>query len=409
MSRKLYDFVIVGGGVVGLTVAYELRLRHPGASILVLEKELELGRHSSGRNSGVLHSGIYYKPGTLKAKMCAQGQREWISYCSEHHLPISPLGKVIVPTSIADGVSLGILCDNASANGVKYHVIDRSELGKVEPDADTATNHALYLPHTPVIDPLVIMHHLGEQVKQKGIDIERNLVRINKGKAQARVQFEDGEYWSDLDYGHLINCAGLHADVIANGMDHCRDYNLDMIPVKGYYYKLSKGSGIHLQHLLYPVPNLEMPFLGVHFTNNVYGDTYVGPSAIPVFGRECYNGIMGDPLEAGRILMRLAMMFVKNKQNFRKYAYEEGGKFLKSNFAAHAQKMVPKLRPRHLLTSHKCGIRPQLVNTKTGEMVMDMLVVSEKRHTHVLNAISPAFTCAWPFARFVVDKVTSNG
>lgn len=393
-----YDFVIIGGGIIGLTVAHELRRRNKKASILLLEKETKFGLHSSGRNSGVLHSGIYYSPGTLKAQMCSQGAKEMEQFCTKHHLPINRIGKIILPTQKTDSLLMHTLCCNGNANGVSFHIINSTELKKLEPEANSITGKALYVPQTSVIDPLSILkqlvrecHDVDFQVGSR-LSFMKNVVKIYQ------------KQWKRIYYGTLINCAGLYADKVAYQLGY--HHQFDILPIKGCYYKLDKTSGIKINHLIYPVPDLNMPFLGVHFTSAVNGVVYIGPTAIPALARENYKWLDDVNLkDTTRILYLLVLQFLRNKQNFRQFAITEGSKIFKSCFVRHAQKLIPNIDTKHLLSCDKVGIRPQLVNSTTGELLMDMLVVKQDRNLHVLNAISPAFTCSFPFARFVVEKL----
>lgn len=393
------DFVVIGAGVVGLTIALEIRRRQPGASILVLEKEPRPGLHSSGRNSGVLHSGIYYPAGSLKARLCGQGAVEMAAYCQANGLPVKRLGKVLVPIRVADAPQLDLLEQRGASNGVEVRRLDRTALREIEPEAGSATGEALFVPTTAVVDSAAVMGQLVKDVLAAGIELRcaGNLGRVD---ADRRELEWGGER---LAYGHAVNTAGLHADRVAHRFGVGRRYT--MVPFKGIYWRLDPSSGIRLNHLLYPVPDLRVPFLGIHTTTAINGNVYVGPTAVPAFGRENYHGLTGVNLgDAALIAAHLARMVMSGRQGFRRLAWQEGLRYLKPRFATAARGLLPRLRDRDLLPSDKVGIRAQLFDRSAGLLVNDFLVESGTNSTHVLNAVSPAFTSAFPLARLVCDN-----
>lgn len=396
---QTFDFLIVGAGIIGLAMARELRIRHPGASIAVLEKEDSIGKHASGRNSGVLHSGIYYKEGSLKAKVCAEGAREMAAYCKERGLPLLQIGKVILPVSMEDRPQLDLLYQRAKANGARIEIIDKEQLREIEPAAHSALGKAIYAPETSVIEPRSILDSLSKELKKDRIQIIYNTSVRTINKYKKTVASGTTVY----HYGHLINTAGIFADKIAEAFDVGRKYV--MVPFKGLYYDLSPMSALQINHLIYPVPDLNVPFLGVHFTKSVTGKVYVGPTAIPALGRENYSGVDGmDLSETARNLLRMGRLYFSNQQGFRRYAHEEATRFIKKYFVQAACNLVPDLVSSDLVPSKKVGIRAQLLDTKQNELVSDFLVEREENSTHILNAVSPAFTSAFSFSRLVVDQ-----
>jgi L-2-hydroxyglutarate oxidase len=365
---------------------------------VVLEKESTIGLHASGRNSGVLHSGIYYDAGTTKAKICAQGGRELADYCVEHGLPISRCGKVIVPGGDGEDSQLDLLLERAKANGARAEVIDERQLATVEPEAKARTGRALYCPDTAVVDPKAILGHLHRALVSEG-------VQVMVGHAADRVDMRNGTVASGdetISFGHLFNAAGLHADRFAHACGAGLRYAI--LPFKGRYYRLLPESGLRVRGLIYPVPDLRVPFLGIHFTRRVSGEVDVGPSAAPALGRENYGGVRGIRLgEGARIMSSIARQYWRNEQGFRRFAHGEALRSIRSRFVAGAQVLVPRLRREHLAADGKVGIRAQLLDRKGHRLVMDFVVEGGERSTHVLNAVSPAFTSAFPFARMVVD------
>jgi L-2-hydroxyglutarate oxidase LhgO len=397
------DFVVIGAGVVGLTIANELKRREPGARVVVLEKEDRPGRHTSGRNSGVLHSGIYYPAGSLKTRVCGQGAREMAEFCLDRGLPMRRIGKILVPTRDADGPQLNVIADRAAANSVEVERLDAAGLARLEPEARSATGTALFVPSTAVVDPAAVMAALTRQASEAGIE-------ILCGGALGPVDADRRELsWSGqrLSYGHAVNAAGLHADRVAHRFGAGRRYSL--LPFKGIYWKLDPASGIRVDHLIYPVPDLRVPFLGIHTTTSTEGDVYLGPTAIPAFGRESYHGLEAvAPGEFLRIAHLLARQFIGGRDGFRRLAWQEGGRFSKARFAKAARELLPRLRAEHLMACGKVGIRAQMVDRREGRLVTDFLVEAGPASTHMLNAISPAFTSAFPLARLVCDNISGS-
>jgi L-2-hydroxyglutarate oxidase LhgO len=399
MTNHTADVVIVGAGIVGLSVARELQQRYPDLRITLLDKEPTLAKHASGRNSGVLHSGIYYPEGSLKARVCRQGAELMRTYCKERGLPLDECGKIILPVRPGDEAQLDLLYHRGQGNGVPVERIDAQQLKDLEPHTHTLTGSALWVHSTAAYDPKAILVELHRELMAAGVRIclGQPVTSIDPAKATLKA----GGY--TVQYGHLINTAGLQADHIAQPFGVGRDYTV--LPFKGLYYQLDPASGLTFSRHVYPVPDLNMPFLGVHFTKSVSGTIYMGPTAVPAFGRENYRGVQGlDLAETPQILWHLAELYLRNPQGFRQFAHEEGGRYFKTLFAKAAQALVPAIRPEHLLPSEKVGIRPQFLNTQTHSLVMDFLVERGERSTHILNAISPAYTGAFAFAQFVLDN-----
>jgi L-2-hydroxyglutarate oxidase len=392
------DFLIIGAGIVGLTIALELKRRHPGASVLVLEKEPEPGRHSSGRNSGVLHSGIYYPPGSLKAQVCGQGCLEMIAYCEERGLPIDRIGKVLVPVREEDGPQLDVLEQRGAANGVATERLDSKRLAAIEPEARSATGEALFVPITSVVSSAAVFASVLADAQAAGIELicGGSLASVD---GEARSLVFGGER---IDYGHAVNTAGLHADSVAQRFGVGREYTL--LPFKGIYWKLDPAAGLRINHLIYPVPDLRVPFLGVHTTTAIDGTVYIGPTAVPAFGRENYRGRQDvAPRELARILGLIAGQYASGRDGFRRLAWQEGRRYFRRWFAEAGRALLPRLQPEHLLPCDKVGIRAQMLDRRTGRLVTDFVVEQGPSSTHVINAISPAFTSAFPLARHVCD------
>jgi len=279
------EILVVGGGIIGLTVAREL-VAQGRDGIVILEKEPELGLHASGRNSGVLHAGIYYAPDTMKARSCLAGNRLMRAYCKERGLPILESGKVVVARDESELPALQELHRRATANGARVELVDEAQLAEIEPLGRTA-GRALFSRDTAIVDPKAVLASLRAELEASG-RVRILTGRAFTGLAAARVAATTG---GPVAYGRLVNAAGAHCDRVARHFGLARDYRL--IPFKGIYRKLRPGASFQVNGNIYPVPDIRNPFLGVHFTRSVHGDVYVGPTAIPAFGRENYGVLSG--------------------------------------------------------------------------------------------------------------------
>lgn len=393
------DYVIFGAGIVGLTIARELKRRQPSLKVVLAEKELMPGLHSSGRNSGVLHSGIYYPPDSLKAKLCREGALEMAQYHEANHLRLDRMGKILVTTCTDDAPQLELLAQRAKLNGVQTEALDTQSLKELEPEARSATGKALWVPTTAVGSPAEVMKTIVGEVKSLGVDLRCSAKIVWAKPSQKMVGLKDGE---TVCYGHAINASGLHADSLAHLFGIGERYTL--LPFKGIYWRLDPSSGIRIRHLIYPVPDLRVPFLGVHTTTTTDGSTYLGPTAVPAFGRENYYGLNGVSVsELARISRLLLKQYASGKDGFRRLAVQEGRRYFKPWFVEAARVILPRLHPEHLLPTDKVGIRAQMLDRQTGRLVTDFLVERGPFSTHILNAISPAWTSAFPFARYICD------
>lgn len=365
------DYLVVGAGVIGLAVARELKLRAPASSVLVIEKEPDLARHASGRNSGVLHAGFYYTADSLKAKLTQQGNQEWKALLKERGVPVLECGKLVVAASDDDLPGLDELLRRAAVNGVPL---------------ERHGDRALWSPTTAVVDPVAACRALAD-----GLEIRYN------------EPFDPTRHTA----GHVINCAGLYADRVARHFGVGRDYTL--LPFKGVYLKAGNPSPVRFETNIYPVPNLANPFLGTHVTLLPGGGAKLGPTAIPALWREQYGGLNGFRFsELLAIAWLQARLWLRNDFQFRRLAREEIRKYRPDYLRAVTARLVPGIDLSSFDTWSTPGIRAQLVAKKTMTLVQDFLIEGDHRSTHVLNAVSPAFTCALPFARLVVDRINSG-
>lgn len=390
---RQFDFVIGGAGITGLCIATELQRRKAG-SILILEKEPALGLHASGRNSGILHAGVYYPPETLKARLCLSGNRFWKQFCHEHRLPLMDTGKVIVCHTEGQLPSIQLLADRAKKNGASVEIIDEAQLAQIEPHAWTF-GKALWVKDTATVDPKRILHELETRLTDAGVLIERGVEVLGPaGKRELRTSA------GQVGCGVFINAAGAHAEQIAVRFGLAK--HLRLMPFRGSYRQLAPDRRHLVRGNIYPLPDLENPFLGVHFSRSTTGEVYVGPTAAPVFGREQYGRLPPLSGEMLRLLWWNARLLITNRA-FRANARAEIRRYGRG-FFREASRLIPQLRPGDLVPSKKRGIRPQLVDTRSGLLVMDFMVEQAEWSLHVLNAVSPAFTSAPAFAQFLVDE-----
>lgn len=395
MLPERVELLIVGGGIIGLTLARELLSRGRG-DILIVEKEEALGKHASGRNSGVLHAGIYYAPDSLKAKSCLGGNRLMKAFCRDRNLPLHEGGKVIVARTEAELPTLEELHRRATANGARVRFVDERELASLEPMARTV-GKALHSLDTAVVDPKQVLAALRAELEASG------RVRIVTGCRFLAREGLDAARTSlgTIRFGRLVNAAGAWCDVVAGAFGVGGEYRL--IPFKGIYRKLRPGASYVVNGNIYPVPDIRNPFLGVHFTRSAAGDVYVGPTAIPAFGRENYRGLEGTGADGVRILLEDAVLFFTNAK-FRSVALTEPRKYLAPFFHRDAARLVNRYEPALFGAADKVGIRPQLVDWRTKELMMDFIVLAVDGTVHVMNPISPAFTSSMFLAKQLADE-----
>ncbi len=390
------EIVICGAGIVGLTLAREL-VRRGHSDILILDKEPDIGRHASGRNSGVLHAGIYYAPGSLRARSCLEGNRLMQDYCREHGLPLEQNGKVIVARDESELPGLRALFERAQQNGAQVELIDERRLAEIEPLAKTA-GQALHSPRTAVVDPKAVLASLRRELTDSGkvsfLFLARFLRRLGPRLAETTA--------GRVGYGFFVNAAGAYADRVAHAFGLGLPYRL--VPFKGVYRKLTGPRADLVRGSIYPLPDPRNPFLGVHFTRGVHGGVYLGPTAIPALGRENYGILAGIDAEAPSILWRDAVLFAKNPK-FRSVALDEPRKYFARRFFEDARRLVRELEPADVVPSPKAGIRPQLIDLRSHELVMDFILERDQESLHVLNSISPAFTSSLAFATMLAGEL----
>jgi L-2-hydroxyglutarate oxidase LhgO len=316
------------------------------------------------------------------------------AYCKEKGLPLLESGKVIVTRNESEVSILEALHERAIANGAKVEIIEERKLEEIEPNAKTC-RYALFSHHTAVVDPKKVVKSLKKDLEASG-NVKFILNCAFRGIRETTTALTS---CGDIGFGHFINAAGAHCDKVARAFDVGLNYR--MIPFKGIYKKLKQTKSHLVQGNIYPVPDIRNPFLGVHFTRSVYGEVYLGPTAIPALGRENYGLLQGIDAESAAILCRDAVLFFVNPK-FRDVALREPRKYLFPYFFKNAAELVKELDPRDIEPAEKVGIRAQLIDWQRKELVMDFLVVKVGESIHILNPVSPAFTSSMDLARTVV-------
>ncbi|MBI4656888.1 MAG: L-2-hydroxyglutarate oxidase [Elusimicrobia bacterium] len=398
-NKKSFDFAIIGGGIIGLCIAKELKTRFPDAGTAVFEKEYACGLHGSGRNSGVLHAGFYYSSDSLKARFCRDGNKALTRYCLERKIPVNRCGKLVVAQNEHEISGLEELYKRGKANRVDLQMISVQEARKIEPRVKTFEK-AVFSPSTSTTDPARVVEEIAGDLVRSGVSVYTGAKYLSRQKNTLKTAK------GDFEFGYLINAAGLYADKIAKDFGFSRNYK--MLPFKGIYLYSSEPQG-NLKTNIYPVPDLKFPFLGVHFTLTVDGKNKIGPTAIPAFWREHYKGLENFKLNEMMEVMTTELgLFLHSNFGFRRLAFHEIKKYFRPVLVSKASKLLEGVNPANYLKWGTPGIRAQLYDVKKRNLVMDFCIEHDEKSCHVLNAVSPAFTCAMPFAGYVVDEISKK-
>jgi L-2-hydroxyglutarate oxidase LhgO len=397
------DFVVIGAGIIGLTIAREIKLTWPDASVLIVEKEANAGLHASGRNSGVLHAGFYYTPDSLKAQLTRDGNRKMKEFCHLYDLPVLNCGKVVVTSDETQLESLKLLYQRGVANQVELHWISADELRDIEPMAKT-TEFAIYSPNTASIDPVLVTDAMVRECNRLGVKLNFNEIVLGATKTSKGVRVTSNKHI--ISTSMLVNAAGLYADKIAHSLGVGMQYQMQ--PFIGLYLK-STHNPPKLSTHVYPVPDLRNPFLGVHLTKMVDGSVKIGPTATPALWREQYSFTHLFSLqESIESLAGLCKLLIQPKSALRGSVIPELAKYSKALLVLKAKKLVPEVSRSEFDHWSRPGIRAQLVNTDSWTLVSDFLIETAPNSIHILNAVSPAFTSSIPFAQKVVERLKTE-
>ncbi|WP_047981811.1 L-2-hydroxyglutarate oxidase [Ornithinibacillus contaminans] len=395
----MYDFLLVGGGIVGLSVGMTLLEKHPGAKLAILEKEAGLAQHQTGHNSGVIHSGIYYKPGSYKARFAKAGNGSMRSFCEIHNIPHDICGKVIVATNEKEIPELAKLYERAFQNGLDAKWLSREELLEKEPYVNGLKG--IYLPSTGIVDYQAVSHKMAEIIRDRGGEIVTNadVCAIDERTEIVTIETSTKSYSANF----LVNCAGLYSDRIAR----LAGYHVDVkiFPFRGEYYALKQEKHHLVQNLIYPVPNPNFPFLGVHATRMINGEVEVGPNAVPGFKREAYSKTAFDWKDFYEIISfpgfwKLGLTYTKEGMD------EMSRSISKKRFVENLQQLLPSIEEEDLISA-PAGVRAQALQ-RDGSLIDDFFIVNGRRSIHVCNAPSPAATASLEIGKEITRRIATR-
>ena len=393
-----YDYIIVGGGIIGISTAWQLQSRHPGKKILVLEKEDRLAAHQTGHNSGVIHAGIYYEPGSLKADFCNQGVSATIDFCRENNIDFEQCGKLLVATNDQELTRMDSLYERCAINEIAATRVSAEELQKME--SNITGLGAIHVPVTGIVDYKQICNRMAEQFRALG-GVMRLSARVLG--LEENDQFVTVTTNSDvLKTGFLICCSGLNADRLATL--HGLSINFRIIPFRGEFYQLSPDNNDLIEHLIYPIPDPTLPFLGVHLTRVVNGGVIVGPNAVLGWEREGYGKYNFD-LQDIKDTFSFPGFWKLASRNWISGLNEFRNSIWKAGYLRQVQKYCPQLKSNDLLP-YPAGVRAQAV-MNDGTLVHDFLFAESSRSLHVCNAPSPAATSAIPIGQYICNKAST--
>lgn len=392
-----YDFAVLGGGIVGLAAAWRLNQKYPGRTILLLEKESSFAKHQTGRNSGVIHSGIYYKPGSLRAVNCRAGKAALEEFCQQQQIAWQKTGKVIVATKESELPALQTIFDRGQQNGVDCCMIDRDQLAEIEPHA--AGIKAIHVPESGIVNYTAVCEALGRLLTDAGADLlfRRKVTHLKQQTDVVKINCGDQAF----EAKQVINCTGLHSDRIAKLSGQKMKERI--VPFRGEYFTLTKDAEHLCKGLIYPVPDPEFPFLGVHFTRMIEGGVECGPNAVLALAREGYtwkNINLRDLTESMTYpgFLKLSLKYWKTGLG------EIWRSVSRQAFVKALQHLVPEIRAQHLVVA-PAGVRAQALAPE-GKLVDDFLILRQDRVLNVCNAPSPAATAALTIGQSIADQVS---
>ncbi|MFM7844537.1 MAG: L-2-hydroxyglutarate oxidase [Planctomycetota bacterium] len=396
MATKDADLALVGGGIVGLATAYRLGQRYPDLKVLVIEKEKTVGAHQTGHNSGVLHSGIYYKPGSLRAINCRAGKQAMERFCAEQNIPHEICGKVIVAIDESELPQLDKIYQRGQENGVRCELVGAERLREIEPHA--AGIRAIHVPESGIVNYRRVCERLGELLVERGGKLVTGAAVegvVNRPDGVI-LRTSGGEYTAT----HLVTCAGLHSDRVAKWTG--QQLQSQIVPFRGEYYDLIPAAEHLCRNLIYPVPDPNFPFLGVHFTRMVDGGVECGPNAVLAFAREGYGKLDINPRDLWESLTFRGFQKLAFK-HWRMGLQEMWRSLSKEAFVRAVQRLIPEIRSEHLVPA-RAGVRAQSLGSD-GALVDDFVIVETERAVNVCNAPSPAATSALNVGQLVVDRL----
>lgn len=400
MKQSNYDIAVIGAGIIGLATAMQLTIKFPSSRVVVLDKEQVTAKHQTGHNSGVIHAGIYYKPGSAKASFCYTGNKELRRFCDENGVPYKMCGKLVIAVNDNEIPMLEELYKRGTANGVEgLRIIGKTELHEKEPNA--AGLKAIWSPNTGIIDYTKVTDSYADIFKNNGGEVllDSKVLSLTREQKQIVIETEN----ETIKSKHIINCAGLHADRIAGLMGH--DAGIRIVPFRGEYYSIDKARGTLINGLIYPVPDPAMPFLGVHFTTRIDGSVEAGPNAVLAFAREGYSKFsfnLNDILNT----ITFPGFWKMSARNWRTGLSEQYRSINKKLFLKSLQYLVPDIKMSDL-TAPGAGVRAQAVD-HAGNLLQDFSIIEADNAIHVLSAPSPGATSSLRIGKHIVDLAQKN-
>ena len=394
-----YDFLVIGGGIIGVSTAWQLQRRYPDKKILLLEKEGSLAMHQTGHNSGVIHAGVYYQPGSLKARFCREGVDKTLAFCRQHRIPHDQCGKLLVATSAVEHQRMLNLLRRCHENEIEAELIDAGRLREMEPHISGLG--AIYIKATGIVDYRLVCEKMADCFRDAGgfCKLNQEVIGISEDDYEIEVLTGNNRFAA----GFLIVCGGLMADRLSRL--HGLETGFRIVPFRGEYYRLPPEKSGLIRHLIYPIPDPALPFLGVHLTRMIDGGITVGPNAVLGWKREGYgrfNLDIGDVLD----MVCFRGFWQVLRKNFKSGLVELKNSMYKQGYLKLARKYCPQLGIQDLLPC-PAGIRAQAV-TGDGELVHDFLFTESRRSLHVCNAPSPAATSAIPIGNYICDRTAEK-
>jgi L-2-hydroxyglutarate oxidase len=396
---KQYDLVVVGGGIVGVSTAWQLKQRYPEAAILLVEKESSVAKHQTSHNSGVIHAGVYYQPGSLKADFCKRGSSMTFQFCRDHNIPFNQCGKLLVATDEFEYERMQDLFNRCIQNEINVDQLDEKELRFLEPNI--AGVGALKIPATGITDFSCIAEKMAQLFISLGGEIQVNSKVVSMDERGQNVRLNVGS--TIIESRYVLTCGGLMADRLAKQIGI--DIDFQIVPFRGEYYSLPQELSSIVQHLIYPIPNPDLPFLGVHLTRMIDGSVTVGPNAVLGWKREGY-GRLNVSIKDIYEMLSFPGFWPLIRANLKPGMSEMKDSIFKAGYLKRVQKYCPQITLKDLLP-YPAGVRAQAVK-RDGTLVHDFLFAESERSFHVCNAPSPAATSAMPIGEYIVDCIAAK-
>ncbi|ELM6620823.1 L-2-hydroxyglutarate oxidase [Vibrio fluvialis] len=398
-----FDYVIVGGGIVGVSTAWQLKQQYPDKSILLVEKEAGFSRHQTGHNSGVIHAGVYYAPGSLKADFCKRGVERTLSFCAKHDIPVENCGKLLVATNEVEFERMQALFERCLQNELDVELLDAAQLKLAEPNITGLG--AIYVKATSIVNYRLVTEKMAEEFKALGgeVCLSTEVVGLNETEQEISVQCRYKGSPITFHSQFLVSCSGLMADRMTKMLGLETDFQI--IPYRGEYYRLAPKHNQVVKHLIYPIPDPELPFLGVHLTRMIDGSVTVGPNAVQGFKREGYGKVNISVRDVWEML-RFSGFWKVTAKNLKTGLVEMKNSLWKPGYLQLVRKYCPSIELADL-QPYPAGIRAQAV-LSDGTLVHDFLFAESPRSLHVCNAPSPAATSAMPIGEYICQKIAAK-